>query len=93
MCKNFLRHTDSCIQYFHLHRAGFVDASALSNIQSAMDGVRARIVDNGDGPVITGTSGPTTVGDFDAYAAIELEDDIHYGVGAVILALVETSGL
>ena len=75
------------------HRAGFVDATALPTIQNAMDGVRMRIVDNGDGPTVTGTSGPTTVGNFDDYAGIEVEDDIHYGVGAVILALIETSGL
>jgi unsaturated rhamnogalacturonyl hydrolase len=75
------------------HRAGFLDDAVLPTIQSAMDGVRARIVEGGDGPVVTGVSGPTTVGDFDDYAAIELTDDIHYGVGAVILALIETSGL
>jgi unsaturated rhamnogalacturonyl hydrolase len=75
------------------HRAGFVDAAALPVIQSAMAGVRSRIVDATDGPMVTGISGPTTVGDFDHYAAIEVEGDIHYGVGAVILALIETSGL
>jgi hypothetical protein len=33
------------------------------------------------------------VGDFDHYANIEVDSDIDYGVGAAILALIESSGL
>jgi hypothetical protein len=33
---------------------------------------------------------PTT---FEGYADVEQRDDVNYGVGAVILALIETSGL
>ncbi|WP_437757444.1 glycoside hydrolase family 88/105 protein [Sorangium sp. So ce1389] len=75
-------------------RHGFLDASVRPAIDSAMTGVRSRIALDGSGrPVVMGISGPTTVGKLEDYAAVELRDDISYGVGAVILALVETSGL
>jgi hypothetical protein len=38
-------------------------------------------------------SGPTTVRQFKDYEAVEHGDDISNGVGSVILALIETSGL
>lgn len=76
------------------YRAGLLDDGSLPVIESAMSGVESRIETGSDGePVVTGISGPTTVGTFDDYATIELGDDIDYGVGAVILALIETSGL
>jgi unsaturated rhamnogalacturonyl hydrolase len=75
------------------YRYGFLDAAVVPVIQNAVAGVTSRLVDDGDGPVVTGVSGPTMVGDLDYYAGIETGDGIHYGVGAVILALVETSGL
>ncbi|MGK4007175.1 glycoside hydrolase family 88 protein [Sorangium sp. So ce1036] len=75
-------------------RYGFLDASVRGAIERAMAGVRARIVEDGAGrPVVTGISGPTSVGRLEDYARVELRDDVSYGVGAVILALVETSGL
>ncbi|WP_437591212.1 glycoside hydrolase family 88/105 protein [Sorangium sp. So ce1000] len=75
-------------------RHGFLDASVRPAIDRAMAGVRSRIEEDASGrPVVTGVSGPTTVGRFDDYAAVELRDDLSYGVGAVVLALVETSGL
>lgn len=75
-------------------RHGFLDASVRPAIDRAMAGVRSRIEEDGSGrPVVTGISGPTTVGKLEDYAAVELRDDLSYGVGAVILALVETSGL
>jgi len=75
------------------YRYGFLGEEVLPVIEAAMEGVKSRVVDDGDGPIVTGTSGPTTVGGFDDYAAVELVDDLHYGVGAVLSALVETSGL
>jgi len=76
------------------YRHGLLDAEVLPVIDAAMQGVTDRLVDDGGaGHVVTGVSGPTMVGDFDYYAGIETDDGIHYGVGAVILALVETSGL
>ncbi len=75
-------------------RHGFLDAAVRPAIDSAMAGVRSRIEEDASGrPVVTGISGPTTVGRLDDYAEVELRDDISYGVGAVVLALVETSGL
>jgi unsaturated rhamnogalacturonyl hydrolase len=72
------------------HRLGFLGEEVLPSIAAAMVGVRTQIAPDG---TVSGISGPTTVGDFDHYAAIPVEDDIPYGVGAVLLALVETSGL
>jgi unsaturated rhamnogalacturonyl hydrolase len=75
------------------YRGGFLDDSVLPAIEAAVAGIRARVVDDGIGPVVTGISGPTMVGDYDYYASVEQQDDLPYGVGAVILALVESSGL
>ncbi len=76
------------------YRLGLLDDSVLPVIERAMEGVRGKIVlDDQDRPVVTGISGPTTVGQFKDYASVELGEDISYGVGAVILALLETSGL
>ncbi|AUX39996.1 glycosyl hydrolase [Sorangium cellulosum] len=75
-------------------RHGFLDASVRPAVDRAMAGVRSRIEEDEAGrPVVTGTSGPTSVGRLEHYAAVELRDDLSYGVGAVLLALVETSGL
>jgi unsaturated rhamnogalacturonyl hydrolase len=75
-------------------RAGVLDATSLDTVHRAMDGVRTRIVNDAQGrPVVTGISGPTSVGQFKDYAAVPLKDDVHFGVGAVILALIEVSGL
>ncbi len=76
------------------YRYGFLDDSVLPSIASAMDGVEARILrDASDLPYVSDISGPTSVGDFRSYQNVDLGDDISYGVGAVILALIETSGL
>jgi unsaturated rhamnogalacturonyl hydrolase len=76
------------------YRLGLLDGSVVPVIERAMEGVRGKIVlDDQDRPVVTGISGPTTVGQFKDYASVALGEDISYGVGAVILALLETSGL
>lgn len=75
-------------------RYGWLDDDVLPVIALAMDGVRSTIVEDDSGmPVVTGISVPTSVGDFDYYAGLPVDDDISYGVGAVLLALIETSGL
>ncbi|MFH1529434.1 MAG: glycoside hydrolase family 88 protein [Pseudomonadota bacterium] len=77
-----------------LWRIGVVGDEVLDPIHAAMDGVRSRIITGVDGvPVVTGVSGPTTVGTFAEYAAVETVDDAPFGIGAVLLALLETSGL
>ncbi len=76
------------------YRYGFLDKSVLPVIQKAMAGVKSKIETNSEGePVIKGTSGPTNVGTFAMYERVDQKDDISYGIGAVILALLETSGL
>ncbi|WP_437336474.1 hypothetical protein [Sorangium sp. So ce394] len=62
-------------------------------IERAMAGVRSRIEEDASGrPVVPGIAGPTTAGRLDDHAEVEL-GEISYGVGAVVLAPVETSGL
>ncbi len=43
--------------------------------------------------MVTDISGQTDPGTFERYAAVQLYEDRDFGVGAVILALIETSGL
>lgn len=72
------------------YRQGRLGAEILEVIDRALAGIETRIADDG---TVSGTSGPTTVGTFDDYASVPVEDDIPYGAGAVIMALIETSGL
>ncbi|MCA9637784.1 MAG: glycoside hydrolase family 88 protein, partial [Myxococcales bacterium] len=75
-------------------RYGQVDHAALPAIERAIVGLGGRIVDDAAGrPVVRGISGPTLPGTRASYLAVPLVDDRPYGVGAVILALVESSGL
>lgn len=75
-------------------RYGFLGDEVLPVIARAMQGVRSRIVTNVEGqPVVTGVSGPTTAGGFALYASIAQADDLPFGIGAVLYALLETSGL
>ncbi len=75
-------------------RYGFLGDEVLPVIRAAMAGVRSRVLSEGEGQVVvTGVSGPTTAGTFANYAAIGQSDDLPFGVGAVIYALIETSGL
>lgn len=75
-------------------RYGLVGEEVLPAVERALAGVRTKVVDDEDGaPVVTGISGPTMPGNLEHYAKIPVEDDKGYGVGAVILALVESSGL
>ena len=76
------------------YRSGARGEEVMLPIRRAMVGIRSKISDKvSTGPVVTGTSGPTSVGAQSYYAGIKQHDDLSYGVGAVILALVETSGL
>ncbi|MCB9595341.1 MAG: glycoside hydrolase family 88 protein [Sandaracinaceae bacterium] len=75
-------------------RYGWRDASTRDVVRAAMDGVIANVRYDMDGqPIVGGISGPTTVGTYDYYANVPVEDDLPYGLGAVILALTEVSGL
>jgi unsaturated rhamnogalacturonyl hydrolase len=75
-------------------RAGLLDATVLPVVRSAVAGLKSRIPSDPQGrPFVTGISGPTPVGQFKDYAAVPVEDDVTYGVGAVMMALLEASGL
>ena len=76
------------------YRYGFRDDAALPAIAAAVEGLLTRVVeDPGGRPMVTGVSGPTSVGVYADYAGVGLEDDVPFGVGAMILALTEASGL
>ena len=75
-------------------RYGLVGNEILPFIWKAIGGVESRI-DRFimDDPIVRGTSGPTIPGPVESYLKVKQADDLPYGVGAVIMALVETSGL
>lgn len=95
--ESYLETSASALFAFALARGwryGLVGDEAIPVIAAAIDGVIAQVVLSDDGrPVVTGVSGPTNVGTLDYYASVPLVDDISYGVGAVLLALTEVSGL
>jgi unsaturated rhamnogalacturonyl hydrolase len=78
-------------------RYGLLDDDARKQAQKAVAAIAAnRVVDD----VVTGVSTATEpwplrspTGGEDGYLDVPVEDDVNYGVGAVILALIETSGL
>lgn len=76
------------------YRYGYLDENVLPVIENAVQGIESRIAwDDQNRPYVTGISGQTTAGNFSDYASVPLEEDMDFGVGAVILALIETSGL
>lgn len=75
-------------------RYGFLGDEILPVIALAMEGVEnALTTDTSGRPVVSGVSQGTAPGTFNYYKGINVADDLAYGVGAVLLALVETSGL
>jgi len=76
------------------YRYGILGETELASARRAVEGVKQQIRDDAQGrPIVTGISKGTDPGTFEQYAAVQLGEDIHYGVGAAILALIETSGL
>jgi unsaturated rhamnogalacturonyl hydrolase len=75
-------------------RYAYLDDQYLPVIARAMAGIRATLTkDDLERPVVSNVSGPTEAGTFEYYASLPVKDDLGYGVGSVLLALVETSGL
>lgn len=75
-------------------RYGLLSDEVLPVARRAIAAVRENVVEDANGdPVVTAISGPTMPGGMMDYAKVPLEQDKGYGVGAVILALLETSGL
>lgn len=76
------------------YRYGILGEEELAAAKRAVEGVRTRVVeDEQRRPLVTGISDGTEPSTFEGYAAVPVIDDLSYGVGAVILALIETSGL
>jgi unsaturated rhamnogalacturonyl hydrolase len=76
------------------YRYGILGEEERASAQRAVEGVKQQIRSDEQGrPIVTGISKSTDPGTFEQYAAVQLGEDIHYGVGAAILALIETSGL
>ena len=75
------------------YRYGFFGDAEREAALNAIEGVKQMIRDEGDGPIVGGISGPTDPWTLEQYLAVPIEDDLDYGIGAVILALIETSGL
>ncbi|UCH30166.1 MAG: glycoside hydrolase family 88 protein [Myxococcales bacterium] len=82
------------------YRYGILGDAERKAAQKAAEGVKQMIRDDGDGPVLGGVSTFTDpwllrspTGGTDGYLDVPVEDDVNYGIGAVILALIETSGL
>lgn len=75
-------------------RTGDLDATVVPVVRKAIAGIKTKIrSDEAGRPVVTDISGPTNVGTFEGYASVPLEEDLSFGVGAVLLALVDASGL
>ena len=76
------------------YRYNFLGERELGAAKSAVEAVKGKVATDDQGrPYVTDISGPTDVSTFEGYASVPLEDDLNYGVGAVILALIEISGL
>lgn len=76
------------------YRYGILGEQELEAALKAIEGIKGRVQDDGEGrPVVTGTSFGTDPTNLETYLSVEQADDVSYGVGAVILALIETSGL
>ncbi len=76
------------------YRYGILGERELAAALRAVAGVKERIQPDEQGrPVVTGISFGTDPTNFEGYAKVEQSDDVHYGVGAAIMALIETSGL
>ena len=74
-------------------RIGVLGDEVLPAVAKAMAGVKTKIAQGPGGPVVTGVSGPTNAGTFATYKAVTVQDDLPYGIGSVVFALIETSGL
>ncbi|MBX3274374.1 MAG: glycoside hydrolase family 88 protein [Sandaracinaceae bacterium] len=75
------------------YRYGWLGEDARDAAIAALAGVVGAIRDEGEGPIVGDISGPTTVGTYEYYAGVPRADDLPYGLGAVLLALLEVSGL
>ena len=93
---NYLETSASALFAYGIARAyryGILGDQERKVAQKAVEGLKQRISDDGDGPVVTGVSLATDPWSLQEYLDVATKEDVNYGVGAVILALLETSGL
>ncbi|MGB8331156.1 MAG: glycoside hydrolase family 88 protein [Polyangiales bacterium] len=93
---NYLETSASALFAYGIARAyryGILGDQERRVAQEAVEGLKQMIRDDGDGPVVTGVSLATDPWSLQEYLHVATRDDVNYGVGAVILALLETSGL
>jgi unsaturated rhamnogalacturonyl hydrolase len=94
--ENYLETSASALFAYGIARAyryGVLGDEELAVAQKAIEGVKQMIRIDDDGPVVTGVSLATDPWSLEEYLGVPVADDVNYGVGAVILALIETSGL
>jgi unsaturated rhamnogalacturonyl hydrolase len=76
------------------YRYGVLGEDELDKALLGVDAMQDYIeLDDQDRPFVVGTSDGTEPSTFEVYVAVPQVDDLNYGVGSVILSLVETSGL
>ena len=100
---NYLETSGSALFTYGLargYRYGALGDGERDRALRGIEGVKGMIRMDEDGPVVTGVSlatDPWPLRDPDGngagYLDVPLEEDVNYGVGAVVLALIETSGL
>ena len=76
------------------YRYDILGDEELAVAKDAVEAVKGAVdTDELDRPFVTNISVGTNPETFEGYVSVAVEDDVSYGVGAVILALIETSGL
>ncbi len=76
------------------YRYGILGQQELAAAKRAVEAVRDFIETDGRGrPFVAAISTGTEPHTLEGYTSVPVADDLNYGVGAVILALLETSGL
>lgn len=94
---NYLETSASALFAYGIARAyryGLVGENERRRAKETVESiVQMMIRRDDDGPVVTEVSLATDPWSLEEYLSVPVGDDINYGVGSVILALVETSGL
>ena len=94
---NYLETSATALFAYGLARAyryNLVGDDELSAAKRAVAAARSNVKPDEQGrPVVTGISKGTEPSTYEVYTSLEVQNDRNYGVGAVILALIETSGL
>jgi unsaturated rhamnogalacturonyl hydrolase len=76
------------------YRYGLLGKEGLDAAKHAVEAVKDAVETDEQGrPYVTGISDGTEPSTFEGYIGIPVGEDVNYGAGAVILALIETSGL